>query len=330
VSASAEAALPADPTAAAAPARPASSAGTALPADPAVHSRPAALALLVLLTLVWGVHWTVVKIGLGYMPPLTYATLRLATALATVIALLAWQRRLRLPPRSDLPIVASVGLVQVAASVLIITLALQVVPAGRSSVLMYTMPLWVAVLLAVRYGIRPRRNEVTGLVLGIGGLALLLNTVVINPGAPGELAGTVALMFGAVLWAAVMIHIRRHRWTASPLDLQPWQLLVALVPLAVSALVMEPGRPVDWQPATILVLLFSGPLATAFATWASQSITRSLGSQVSATGFLAVPVVGLASGALVLGESLGLVDLLGFALVLGGVAATSLVPRRDP
>jgi drug/metabolite transporter (DMT)-like permease len=278
---------------------------------------------------VWGVHWVVVKIGLGYMPPFTYAALRVGSGLVTVVGLLAVQGRLRLPPRPDVPMIFSLGLVQIAAGVLIMNLALQVVPAGRSSVLLYTMPLWVAVLLALVFRVRPRRNEVFGLVAGIVGLVLLLNPAVIDWGVPGELAGTAALLFNAVLWAAVTIHIRRHRWTASPLDLLPWQLLVAFVPILVVALVLEPGAVVDWQPVTVLALLYSGPLATVFANWASQSITRSLGSQASATGFLAVPVVGLASGALVLGERLGPADILAFALVLAGVAATSLVPRRQ-
>jgi drug/metabolite transporter (DMT)-like permease len=270
----------------------------------------------------------VVKIGLGYMPPFTYAALRVASGLATVVAILAWQRRLRLPPRSDVPMVVSLGLAQIAAGILIQNVALQVVPAGRSSVLLYTMPLWVAALLAILFRIRPRRNEAIGLVLGIGGLVLLLNPAQIDWSVPGDLAGTLALLVNAVLWAAVSIHIRRHRWTASPLDLQPWMLLVAFVPILVMALVLESGREVDWQLATVLVLLYSGPLATVFANWASQSITRSLGAQASATGFLAVPVVGLVSGWLVLGEQLGPVDVLAFTLVLGGVAAASLLPRR--
>ncbi len=294
----------------------------------AVHSRTAALVLLVLLSLVWGLHWVVVKIGLDYMPPLTYAALRVLTGLATVVAVLAWKRRLRLPERSNIPIVLSVGLAQIAAGVVLMTLALQVVPAGRSSVLVYTMPIWVAVLLAVFFGIRPRRNELVGLVLGIGGLVVLLNPAVIDWGSSGELVGTLELLLNAILWAAVTIHVRRHRWTQSPLDLQPWQLLVALVPIAIVALVAERGQGIIWGPVTILVLLYSGPLATAFATWASQSITRSLGPQASATGFLAVPVVGLLSGWLILGEALGPLDIVGFALVLGGVGITAMVPKR--
>lgn len=293
-----------------------------------VHSRTAALALLVVLSVVWGAHWAVVKFGLGLMPPFTYAALRVAGGAATLFALLAIQGRLRLPDRASLPMLASVGIGQVAAGVLIMNLALQVVPAGRSSVLYYSMPLWVAVLLAVGFRVRPTSYELVGLVLGIVGLTALLNPGVIDWQSPGELAGTLALLGNAVVWAGVTIHIRRHRWTRTPLDLQPWQLLVALVPILLLTLLLEPGRSVRWELATVLVLLYSGPLATAFATWASQSITRSLGAQATGTGFLVVPVVGLLSGAIILGESLGPLDLLGFGLILAGVAAAT-VPGRE-
>jgi drug/metabolite transporter (DMT)-like permease len=269
-----------------------------------------------------------VKIGLETMPPFQYATLRVAGGLATVVAILGVQRRLVAPARSDVPIVLSLGLGQIAVGVIAINLALQVVAAGRSSVIVYSMPIWVAVLLAVVFRVRPSRWEIAGLVLGIAGLIALLNPVAIDWSAPGELGGTLILLANAVAWAAATIHVRRHRWTRSPLELQPWFLLTALVPIAVLALALERGQSIRWGAGTVLVLLYSGPLATAFATWASQSITRSLGSQASATGFLAVPVVGLASGAIVLRESIGVADLVGFGLVLAGIAATSLKARQ--
>ena len=98
--------------------------------------------------------------------------------------------------------------------------------------------------------------------------------------------------------------------------------------MALAALILEPDGEITWGLPTVLILLYSGPLATAFANWASQSITRSLGPLTSAMGFLATPVVGLVAGALILGESLGLIDIAGFALVLGGIAAASLVPPK--
>jgi len=191
-------------------------------------------------------------------------------------------------------------------------------------VLVYTQPLWVAVILAAVLRVPPLRTEVVGLVLGIAGLALLLNPGAIDWSNGAEVAGVLALLLNAVLWAVTSIHIRRHTWSSSPADLQPWQLLVAFVPLAVAALVLERGEPIAWGLPTVLILLYSGVLATAFASWASQAITRSLGPLAAATGQLAVPVVGLASGWLILGEQLGPIDVVAFGLVLAGVAATSL------
>ncbi len=295
----------------------------------AVHSRSAALVLLVMLALVWGVHWVVVKKGLEYMPPLTYAVLRLVAGLLTMVAILGVQGRIVRPPRSDVPIVISVGVAQIAAGVLIMNLALQAVPAGRSSVLLYAMPLWVALLMWLFFRVRPRRIELLGLVFGLVGVGILVNPSVIDWGVPAELLGTLGLVANSICWAGATIHIRRHHWTSNPLDLQPWMLLVALVPVSIGALVLEPGRPIRWEPATVLVLLYSGPLATAFANWASQSIVRSLGALTSAIGFLAVPVVGLASGAVFLHESLGLIDIAGCGLVLVGIAIASIMaPAR--
>jgi len=243
-----------------------------------------------------------------------------AGGLATLVVLLAVRGQLRLPARSDLPIVASVGLGQVATSVALMNLALQVVPAGRSSVLVYTMPLWVAVIMAVFLRVRPARREVFALAVGIVGIALLLNPAAIDWGSGGQLAGSAALLVSAVFWALTTIHVKHHRWAGTPLTLLPWQLLVAMAPLVVLALLLESGRSITWEPMTVAVLLFSGPLATGFAVWANQVLTLALGPLVASTALLAVPVVGLASGALLLGEPVSALDLAGFALTLAGVA----------
>jgi len=226
--------------------------------------------------------------------------------------------------------VFSVSLFQIAAGVLIMNFALQAVPAGRSSVLVYTMPLWVALLLWLRFRVVPKRAELVGLVLGVTGVVILVNPTVIDWTVPAELAGTLALIGNGILWAIVTIHIRRHTWHATPLALQPWMLLVALVPVLAAALLLEPGRQIHWELTSILLLAYSGPLATAFAFWASQSITRALGPIASAMGFLATPVVGLLAGALILGEKLGPADIAGFGLVIAGIAAASLLPALRP
>ncbi len=280
-----------------------------------------------MVALTWGVHWAVIKVGLEYMPPFAYGVLRVVTGLAVVVVILVIRRDLKLPARADVPIILTVGLGPLAATIALSNLALQVVPAGRAGILVYTMPLWVAVFGVLFFHMRLGRSDLAGIALGVAGLIALLNPLVIDWTAPGELLGVVLLLCCSVIWALSTIHIRRHTWHATPLELQPWQLLVATVPLAILAVLFDNGKSIDWTPQTILVLLYSGPLATAFAYWGSQSVTRSLGPLAATTGFLAVPVVALISGLVLLGEPLTIPDVVGVALILAGVATTTFGGR---
>ena len=290
---------------------------------PAGSARLRPYLLLACLALVWGLHWPIAKIGLRDLPPFTYGALRVATGLAVIVAVLAARRGLRLPDRHDLPIVVSVGIGQMAAGIALMNLALPLVAAGRSSILVYTMPLWVALiqLPALRAGGGTR--QVAGLLIGLVGIAVLLNPGAIDWTSPGELLGSAGLLLSAFLWAATTIFLRRHEWRSTPLDLMPWQLLIALVPLVVAALALEAGRSIRWEPTAVAAVLFSGPLATALAFWLSQSISRSLSPLATTMGFLAVPVVGLAASSVMLGEPLTLLDFVGAAITFFGIVLVS-------
>ena len=280
--------------------------------------------LLICLALTWGIHWPVAKIGLRDLPPFTYGALRVAIALAVMVAVLAARRGLRLPDRHDAPIVLSVGIGQMAAGIAAMNFALPLISAGRSSILVYTMPLWVALiqLPLLRAGVAGR--QVGGLILGLAGIALLLNPQSVDWQSSGQMLGSAALLVSAILWAATTIHLRHHVWRGTPLDLMPWQLLIAVVPLTIAALVLEPARQIHWEPTAIVAILYSGLLATALAFWLSQSISRSLSPLATTMGFLAVPVVGLASSWVLLGEPLTLLDLAGAATTFLGIVVVSI------
>ncbi len=276
------------------------------------------------LALIWGGHWAVAKIGLEVMPPFTYGALRVATAAFALAFLLAITGRIRLPSRHDLPIVLSVGLGQIAAQIAVMNLGLQYVAAGRSAVLVYTMPLWVAVLQAALLRRAPSGRELLGLVLGLAGIVMLLDVQSLAAGSRDIVTGSALLLAGAIVWGATILHLRQHRWEGSTLELTLWELLLALVPLAALAAVLEGGRPVTWGTQAVCAVLYSGLLASAFAYWASQAIQRALAPMVTAIGFLAVPVVGLIAGAVLLGEQVSAADIAGVFVTLAGIAAISL------
>ena len=292
--------------------------------EPSARRQPGPWLLQATLALVWGGHWAVAKIGLEVMPPFTYGVLRLVVAAVALALLLVATGRLRLPSRHDLPIVLSVGLGQMAGQIAAMNLGLQYVAAGRSAVLLYTMPLWVAVLQAALLRRAPSARELVGLVLGLAGIVVLLDLPAVAAGSRDVVTGSAVLLAGAIVWGATIIHLRQHRWEGSTLELTLWELLVALVPLAALAALLEPGRPPAWGAQAAFAVLFSGLLASAFAFWASQAVQRALEPMVTAIGFLAVPVVGLIAGAVALGEQVSAADVAGVVVTLAGIAAISL------
>jgi len=287
--------------------------------------------LLVVLVVVWGCHWVIAKLGLETIPPFTYAALRLLTGIAVLAALMQGAGRLRRPAGFDWPIVVSYGLLAVAVGIAMMNLALPFVPAGRSSILAYTLPLWVVPIMAVVARAWPTRRETAGLFLGLAGLVLLLNPVAIDWSSPDVLIGSGLLLLGAVAGALALVHVRAHRWQGTPFDVQLWQLLVALVPmvLLVALLERDEWSAIDWDVGAVLVVLYSGPLATAFAFWASQSIVRAIGPMATSIGYLAVPIVGIVAGAVVLREPVGALDLLGFAVTSAGIVVVLLARQTE-
>jgi drug/metabolite transporter (DMT)-like permease len=295
-------------------------------------SRRHAWLLLAGVVLVWGAHWTVAKVGLESIPPFSYGVLRLGVAIVVLAALMRGAGRLRPPARADLPIVLSYGLLGIAIAISTMNLALPFVEAGRASILSYTLPLWVVPIVAVVARSRPSRAEVTGLALGLVGLALLLNPAAIDWTSPQVLVGVGLLLLGAVTGAAALVHVRAHRWTGTPFDVQVWQLLVALVPIGLLAVILERDEwaAVDWDLGIVLIVLYSGALATAFAYWGSQSIVRALGPTTTSIAYLAVPVVGIVTGAIVLAEPITLLDVGGLVVTSAGVIVVVTARSSEP
>lgn len=287
--------------------------------------------LLAAIVVIWGSHWTVAKIGLQTMPPFTYAMLRLLLAFVVLAVLMGGTGRLRPPARGDLPIVVSYGILSIAAGITMMNVALPFVEAGRASILAYTLPLWVVPIVAIVSRVVPTRAEWTGLGIGLVGLVLLLNPAAIDWSSPQVLLGCLLLLLGAVAGAAALVHIRAHRWVGTPFDVQIWQVLVALVPMVPLAVLLEADEwaTVQWDLGTLLIILYSGALATAFAFWASQSIVRVLGPTTTSIGYLAVPVAGIVTGIVVLGETVSALDVIGLVTTMAAVVIVLLAEQRS-
>jgi len=287
-----------------------------------------ALVLLGFVIILWGANWTVMKVGLPFIPPLRFAAARMVMGAVILFGVAALLGELRWPSRQDWPIVLAVGSLQMAAFMALTTVALQFVPAGRSAILAYTTPLWVTPLAFYLLGERLNRLKLYGLLCGLAGVAVLFNPLGFDWRDPHVLLGNGLLLTAALLWALLIVQVRRHHWQGSPLSLGPWQFTVAATLLVPLALLVEADRPWHWSSELGWVLLYNGPLATAFCFWAMLTINRALPAITTSLGSLGVPAFGLLVSTLALGEPVTVTNVLGFLLIAGGVVGVILADRR--
>ena len=127
------------------------------------------------------------------------------------------------------------------------------------------------------------------------------------------------ILFAAICWAANILHVRAHRRVSSPFQLVFWQVLLASLVLADAALLLDgPPEPTAIS-GNLALFLFSGIVCTALAHWAMTVVNRSLSALTTSLGLLATPVLGIVSGALVLGEALELPLVKALALIVAGI-----------
>ena len=273
--------------------------------------------LLALLILSWAVSWPLIKVGVATVPPIWYACFRYAIAAACLFALVALRREATHPPRADWPLVAVSGALQMAAYSGLAALALTILPPGRASVLAFSTPIWVVPLAAWWLHERASGAALVGTGLGVSGV-LAIAAPAIHPGNGGQALAYAMLLGAALAWAISIVAVRAHRFTASPLALAPWQMLVAALLLRPVALAVE-GAPRPVGASGAMSLAFVGPVATAFAYWAVVETGRHFRATTLSMALLAAPSFGILISAVALGETVGASLIAGVVLIAGGI-----------
>jgi len=297
------------------------------PASTSLQSHRSALVLVLLVAFAWGFNWPMLKIVLAEMAPLHFRTWCVVGGAAGLFAIAAMGRYPLAVPRGQWGRLVAVTLFNVTAWNVLVAYGVTLMESGRASILGFTMPIWGVLLGRWFFGEALAARHVVALGLGIAGLAFLLG---------GELSvagrsplGTALMLAAAALWAVGVVLMKRWGHLGMPATVfTAWQLLLGGLPI-LAAVPFEEGSfsPLRLGPGALLALAYSVALAFVFSYWAWNRAVAELPVVVSSLSTLLVPLVGVFSGMLVLGEQPGWPEYASLAFVLGSLA-TVVVPQR--
>ena len=291
-------------------------------------TRPAIYGLLATVVLVLGLNWPVMATGIKSITPIWMGVFRVSGAALVVVTMALVSGNMAMPPRRDLPIIVSMAVFRLTTVFLLVFTGLQMVPAGRSSVVVWTTSLWTVPIAALFLGERMTGRRWVGLVLGIIGVVVLFEPWSFDWAQSDVAIGHGLLILAAIVNAATAVHIRGHRWTMTPLGAAPWQLVGAAIIMVTLGLIVDGPPVIDWTPQLVWVVLYQGVLATGVAFLAQIVILRNLAAVSTNLTLMAVPVVGVASSAILLGEDVTTTLAIGLMLVIIGVALNLLSDRE--
>ncbi|CAG0970818.1 putative cystine transporter YijE [Burkholderiales bacterium] len=305
------------------------------------HSLSHAYLPMAILALIWGCNWPVLKLGVSELPPLTFRSVTLPFAAVGLLAIARASGESIAIPRAWWPRVAALAFFNIAGWNGLVLFGLQQLPAGRSAILAYTMPVWATLVALVVLHEPMNRRKVTGLVLGMVGMALLLGEdFALIRRSP---FGAMMILGAAILWSIGTVLLRKWKPPIAQNTLSGWMMLLGWAPLAVAAPFFDDvglGRFASVSPLAWFAILYNVFLAGMLAHWAWFTLARTLPVAVSGLSSLPVPVVGVFAGMVVLGERPGTAEWLALAFVLASLAAvlwpgqsaskTVPMPSADP
>jgi drug/metabolite transporter (DMT)-like permease len=191
------------------------------------------------------------------------------------------------------------------------------VEAGLASIIASMMPLMVALLGWIVFGEKVRPLGVAGLCAGFLGAALIMGSR-LSGGVDG--IGVILCLLGMGALAVATLSVRSATSGGNLLMIVGLQMLVGSAALTVPALTLETWA-VNWTPRLGLAFAFTTLVPGLLATWVWFRLVGRIGAVRAATFHFLNPVIGVSTGALFLGERLDPLDLLGVAIIAGGILA---------
>lgn len=294
------------------------------------HDTPQASSLLLVgtLALVWGCNWPVMKLGVTEIAPLTFRASTIAFAgIGLLLASRLSGESLRIPRRMWSKVII-MGLFNIGGWNALILFGVQQLPAGRSAILAFTMPVW-AVLLSKALLHEPlSRRKLIGMLFGMAGMALLLGEDIRHvQRAP---AGALLILAAAASWAFGTVLLRRWKLALPQNTLTGWMMVIGWVPIVLVAPLLDPHALASLAAMSSVgwfAVLYNIFLAGTLAHWAWFRMARTLPVAVSSLSSLPVPVVGVLSGMVILGERPGAAELVALGLVLVALVAVLSAPK---
>ncbi len=282
--------------------------------------------LLAGLSLFWGLNWPGMKIILSELPAWWFRASCAVIGGGALLAISAASGNSIRPTGREFVQICICGAFNFVGWLMFSAYGVSLMGAGRAAIIAFTMPIWAAVFASLMLGEKFTAPKIIGLTLGIAGLSVLIGPEIAAVGRSP--LGAFFMFAAAVSWAFGTTLFKRFEWSIPVASNVGWQLGTAALPIIAVAAVLEPLPDltgISYEATLALLYIYSFPMV--FCQWAYYKTVHLFPASIAAIGTLIVPVVGVYSSHLILGEPVGLQDLAALVLIVAALTCVLLIPN---
>jgi drug/metabolite transporter (DMT)-like permease len=200
----------------------------------------------------------------------------------------------------------------------LVTYGMQFVDSGQTSVLVYTMPIFVTVFAHFVLQEKLTSFKLLGLFIGLLGILFILGPQVLSFELK-RFIGQTLIILAAISWAAANIFSKIKFANYDIILMTAWQLLLGSIMLIAISIPTESYVAIDWSVTSISSLLFTGIFATGFTFVAWFWVLGQIEASTASITLMTVPILGLFFGWLQLHETITVPMLIGALFICLGI-----------
>ncbi len=285
------------------------------------------IVLLLFVVVTWGYTWVLMKIVLRFMDPFSFATLRFVIGSLAMLPFL-YTKGISFPKGKEWLDYIKVGLLQTTGMFAFTLFGMKFVNAGKTAVLVYTMPFWTSLLAHFYLKEKLNTSRWLGVISGGVGILFILGWDTLANQNARILFGEFLIIMGAVSWALANIVVKKRRPNEDPYLVNGLQMPIGTLGLILLALPAGGLLRIKWTLVSVGIILFTGIVASTinFTIW--FYLLKKLDTHTATSSSMLVPVAALLFDWLQLGKPPDTGVIVGGVLILAGIYQVSQKSNR--
>ncbi len=280
------------------------------------------IVLLIILIMVWASVWSLFRIAIEAIPPLSFRVIIGIPAFILLLILGFKKVKTINVPSNDWKPLLLISFFNVTLWQVLMLYGISMLGGGRAAVLTYTMPVWATIFAAIFGYEKINISMIISLILGMLGIFFLSIEINIFE----NIFGFLITLSAGLSWAVGTMIVKYGGIKSDGLIVAGWQQIIGILPIIPFALYFDLNNFGSIEFKHILIILFGIFLSSAYTYWAYFTILQKLSVNITSVSVMAVPILAILIDYVIIDVEFSIFDLIALILIVTGIFLVARKP----